>query len=47
MLRKTHGDVAREEDDPMTRGLRDRAVGHIDGAIHATEKAINDVKTGR
>ena len=47
LLRKTHGDVAREEDDPMTRGLRDRAVGHIDGAIHATEKAINDVKTGR
>ena len=45
--RKTHDDVAREEDDPMTKGLRNRAVGHIDGAIHATEKAINDVKTGR
>lgn len=47
LLRKTHDDVAREEDDPMTRGLRDRAVGHIDGAIHATEKAIHDVRTGR
>jgi len=47
ILRKTHDDVAREEDDPMTRGLRNRAVGHIDGAIHATEKALNDVKTGR
>jgi hypothetical protein len=47
ILRKTHDDVAREEDDPMTKGLRNRAVGHIDGAIHATEKAINDVKTGR
>jgi hypothetical protein len=47
ILRKTHDDVAREEDDPMVKGLRNRAVGHIDGAIHATEKAIGDVKTGR
>jgi hypothetical protein len=47
LLRKVHSDVAREEDDPVTRGLRDRAVGHIDGAIHATERAIGDVKTGR
>jgi hypothetical protein len=47
LLRKTHSDVAREEDDPMTKGLRNRAVGHIDGAIHATEKAIGDVRTGR
>jgi hypothetical protein len=47
LLRKTHDDVAREEDDPITKGLRNRAVGHIDGAIHATEKAINDVKQGR
>jgi hypothetical protein len=47
LLRKVHSDVAREEDDPAIRGLRDRAVGHIDGAIHATERAIGDVKTGR
>jgi hypothetical protein len=47
LLRKTHDDVAKEEDDPMTKGLRNRAVGHIDGAIHATEKAINDVHVGR
>jgi hypothetical protein len=47
LLRKVHNDVAREEDDPMTRGLRDRAVGHIDEAIHATEHAIGDVKQGR
>jgi hypothetical protein len=47
LLRKVHSDVAREEDDPVTRGLRDRAVGHIDGAIHATERAIGDVQTGR
>jgi hypothetical protein len=42
LLRKVHKDVAREEDDPMTRGLRDRAVGHIDAAIHATEGALAD-----
>jgi hypothetical protein len=47
LLRKTHDDVAREEDDPAIRGLRNRAVGHIDGAIHATEHAIHDVEAGR
>lgn len=47
VLHKVHSDVAREEDDPMTRGLRDRAVHHIDGAIHATEHAIGDVRMGR
>jgi hypothetical protein len=47
LLRKVHSDVAREEDDPFTRGLRDRAIGHIDEALHATEHAIGDVKTGR
>jgi DNA-binding FadR family transcriptional regulator len=46
LLRKVHSDVAREEDDPMTRGLRDRAVGHLDAAIHATEKSIFDVEHG-
>jgi hypothetical protein len=47
LLRKVHSDVAREEDDPMTRGLRNRAVMHIDEALHATEHAIGDVKHGR
>jgi hypothetical protein len=47
LLRKVHSDVAREEDDPMTRGLRNRAVSHIDEATHATERAISDVKHGR
>ena len=47
LLRKVHGDVAREEDDPFTRGLRDRAVLHIDEALHATEHAIHDVEHGR
>ncbi|HUI59358.1 MAG TPA: hypothetical protein VLX90_04010 [Steroidobacteraceae bacterium] len=47
LLREAHGDVAREEDDPMTRGLRNRAVGHIDGAVRATEGALRDVRKGR
>jgi hypothetical protein len=37
-LTKVHADVAREEDDPVTRGLRDRAVVHIDAAIAAVEQ---------
>lgn len=44
LLRKVHSDVAREEDDPVVRGLRNRAVGHIDGAIRATEGAIHTVE---
>jgi hypothetical protein len=47
LLRKTHEDVAREEDDPMVKGLRNRAVGHIDAAIEATRHAIGDVEHGR
>ena len=47
LLRGVHGDVAREEDDPQTRGLRDRALHHIDEAIHATEHAIVDAENGR
>ncbi|HTC44852.1 MAG TPA: hypothetical protein VK696_07380 [Steroidobacteraceae bacterium] len=46
LLHKVHSDVAREEDDPMTRGLRDRAVGHIDAAIHATDGALKDAEHG-
>jgi hypothetical protein len=46
LLRKVHGDVAKEEDDPFTRGLRDRAIMHIDEALHATEHAIGDVRNG-
>jgi hypothetical protein len=47
LLRKVHADVGREEDDPMTRGLRDRALHHIDEAIRATEGAVADVRAGR
>jgi len=44
LLRKVHSDVAREEDDPAVRGLRNRAVGHIDAAINATKAAIADAR---
>src|SRR5580704_297515 len=40
LLNKVHSDVAREEDDPMTRELRDRAVVHVDAAIDATRGAL-------
>jgi len=46
LLDKVHSDIAREEDDPFTRGLRDRAVHHVDDAIHATHKAIHDAEAG-
>jgi hypothetical protein len=40
-------DTYREEDNPTARGLRDRAIGHVDAALHATERAIHDVELGR
>jgi hypothetical protein len=46
LLGKVHADVAREEDDHLTRELRDRAVGHIDAAIGATRSAIGAVEQG-
>jgi hypothetical protein len=46
LLKKVHSDIAREEDDPLTKGLRDRAVHHVDEALHATAKAIHDAEKG-
>lgn len=46
-LRKAKDDVAREEDNPGTRGLRDAVVMHIDMALRSTERAIHDVEMGR
>jgi hypothetical protein len=39
-LRKAHNDVDKEEDNGFAHGLKARAIDHIDGAIHATERAI-------
>jgi hypothetical protein len=47
LLTKVRADVAREEDDAVTRGLRERPVVHIDAAIGATRGAIGAVEQGR
>lgn len=47
LLRKVRNDTYREEDNSSARGLRDRALGHVDAALHATEAAIHDVELGR
>jgi hypothetical protein len=47
LLRKARSDAYREEDNPSARGLRNRALGHIDAALQATERAIHDVEVGR
>jgi hypothetical protein len=47
LLRTARADMTREEDNPNARGLRDRAIGHVDAALHATERAIHDVELGR
>lgn len=46
LLNQVHSEIAREEDDPMTRGLRDRAIHHLDEAIHATHRALQDRRMG-
>jgi hypothetical protein len=47
LLRTARADMTREEDNPNALGLRDRAIGHVDAALHATELAIHDVEVGR
>ncbi len=41
-LAKARADIAREEDNAYANGLRDRAIGHIDGAIHAARHVFRD-----
>ena len=47
LLNKAKNDVAREEDNPETRDLRNRIVEHVDLALEATRHAIHDVEQGR
>lgn len=42
ILRKARADIAREEDNGFANGLRDRAVGHIDGAIGAARRVFQE-----
>lgn len=41
-LRKARSDVAREEDNAFARGLRNRSIEHIDGAIGSVRRVFND-----
>jgi hypothetical protein len=41
-LNKARADIASEEDNGFANGLRDRAIGHIDGAIHAARRVFKD-----
>jgi hypothetical protein len=43
LLDKAHNDTARAEDVPEARGLRDRAIGHIDRAHGTVDDAIRRV----
>jgi tetratricopeptide (TPR) repeat protein len=40
LLRSAHADCAHAEDIPQARGLRDRALGHIDNARDTVNNAI-------
>ena len=46
LLRQARSDIAREEDNTQIRGLRDRAIAHLDAAIRATDQAIRDATNG-
>jgi hypothetical protein len=41
LLDKAHNDIAREEDDSWARGLRNRAIGHIDEAHRIVDHIIH------
>jgi hypothetical protein len=43
LLDKAHTDIAREEDDPSVRGLRDRALHHIDEAHRIVDHIVMQV----
>ena len=47
LLRTVRSDTYREEDNPSSVGLRDRALAHIDAALRETERAIHDAEAGR
>ena len=47
LLRAAHDDLTQEEDNPESRGLKHRALEHVDRAIDAVRQAIGDVHQGR
>lgn len=42
LLQRVHREISGEEDNPAARGLRARAVGHVDNAGRFTAAAIQD-----
>lgn len=44
LLGKVHVDLDREEDNPETRGLKRRALGHVDRALDAAKNAVTDIE---
>jgi hypothetical protein len=44
LLRKAHSDVAREEDDPRSRGFQQRGLQHVDAALNMAQHAQGDVR---
>ena len=42
VLARAHNDICKEEDDKAARGLRNRAVGHLDQAMNFIRQAMND-----
>lgn len=47
LLRKAHADLAEEEDNPSLHAQRASIEQHIDAAIGATQRAIDDVERHR
>jgi hypothetical protein len=41
-LHKARGDISSEEDNGNAQGWRNRAIGHIDGAIGAARRVFNE-----
>lgn len=41
-LRRARGDISGDEDNGYANGLRDRAIGHVDGAINAARRVFHD-----
>jgi hypothetical protein len=44
LLRKIRSDLNHEEDDPAAKGLKHRAMEHVEAALHSTNRAIRDVE---
>jgi hypothetical protein len=47
LLEKAHGELDREEDNAQARGPKHRALDHVDHAIEAARRAIQNVERAR